>query len=97
MVDMEVRKSKKLFPDDNLDIRKYFMWKNNIDDAPRDKVILLYGTLYGPAFTNCHPQQKIIACGYWDVIDEAWVLTDTAWDGPFIKPTHWDITNDTPE
>jgi hypothetical protein len=60
-----------------------------ISTAPKDDVLLLYGTLYGSDDEWLLPKGLIRACGYWEKLDEAWALTDTTWAGPFIKPTHW--------
>jgi hypothetical protein len=61
-------------------------WRS-IESAPKDAVLLLYGTLLGGSPE--HPRQPIRAVGYWDEIDEAWALSDTTWEGPFMNPTHW--------
>lgn len=63
-------------------------WRFDMENAPRDRVLLLYGNLYGMSEQG-HPNGLIRVCGYWDTIDEAWALTDTTWAGPFIKPVAW--------
>lgn len=63
-------------------------WQD-ISTAPKDRVLLLFGTLSGPGLDESHPEGPRRVVGYWDSMDEAWALTDTPWSGPFFEPTYW--------
>lgn len=65
-------------------------------DAPRDRPVLLLGKLCGQAVNQGHPTGLIRAVGYWDTVDEAWALTDTTWEGPFMAPVAWAELPDLP-
>lgn len=58
-----------------------------IASAPKDKRILLYGTMM--PFEGLSFNGPVIFSGYWDEIDEAWCGTTTTYDGPFFRATHW--------
>lgn len=73
----------------------WWQWRS-MDEAPRDKPILLYGSLSGSALNEWHPTQPIRAVGYWDAIDEAWALSDTPYYGPFFEPLCWAELLDAP-
>lgn len=58
-----------------------------IETAPRDKHVLLYGTMRENSQIGC--SGPIVFTGYWGEIDGAWCSTGTTFGGPFFDPTHW--------
>lgn len=59
-----------------------------IESAPKDGTgVLLYGMPSEHAGVSW--QKATVLSGYYDKLDGAWCSTTSAWDGPFVKPTHW--------
>lgn len=67
-------------------------WRTDIENAPMDEIVLLYGLLdvldsRRELYGNLDRPTRV--AGYWDSIDEAWCPIGGTWEGPWIKPTHW--------
>lgn len=72
-------------------IREMVEWRD-IETAPRDAVIMLFGLLDPhPSDREAHAQldKPKRFTGYWDEVDEAWCPVGSTWEGPWIIPTHW--------
>ncbi len=59
-----------------------------IATAPKDKRLLLYGTLLQP-FEGLRVYGPEAFSGYWDDLDGAWCGSGSIWTGPFYTATHW--------
>lgn len=57
--------------------------------APRDRVLLLWGTLKGPGLTELHPQGHLRIVGGWSEIDGEWTIATSTYKGPFFEPSLW--------
>ena len=69
-----------------MEVEKIKMWVD-IDSAPKDRRILLFGHLQ--PFEGLRVRGSEIFTGYWDDIDGAWCGSGSTWIGPFYVPTHW--------
>lgn len=66
-------------------------WQD-IETAPKDAVILLYGLLEPhpddvDLYANLDSPKRV--AGYWDEIDGAWCPVGSTFEGPWFNPTHW--------
>jgi len=76
-------------------------WRSDMENAPRDRAILVYGqptdlVLHGETLVQFNG--PVVCAAAWDSIDEAFVPVGGSWLGPLINAaTHWQPLPSLPE